>query len=364
MDQKGFTNIIIIVLVVVLASVVGYLTLIKKQTPSTTTNQIPSTSTPTQPPINSAGQEPRIKLPSYLPASCKDESEGVPVITSLSVYSGPVGTKLEIRGCNFVGFEGDINAVIENNQGEKAFLLGELGSTSKIIKVTLKSPLCRKNTKYSGFPCDEWLTLTPGIYKIYTMPFGKKSNEVTFTILESTIKPVNWEGLIPDIKIVLQQVSPEVDFRNEDIEIYAKGDITGDSIPEALVRTICSATGFCRVVLMRLENNKPVIARVKQEDGKISYATIFADGAGGVGRYGSRTKLIEDKNAIYHAHHYAYNEILDSCGAEVYQWNPQTKIFEFNISLSNEAGQDYCSKICSELAPNPNLRPSFQRICR
>jgi uncharacterized protein YneF (UPF0154 family) len=45
MNQKESTNIILIILVVILAGVVGYLTLIKKQTTSTTTNQIPPTST-------------------------------------------------------------------------------------------------------------------------------------------------------------------------------------------------------------------------------------------------------------------------------------------------------------------------------
>jgi hypothetical protein len=114
--------------------------------------------------------------------TCTDKPEGTPVITSLSTYSGPVGTKFEIRGCNFSGFEGDKNAWIENASGVKGFLPGEVGSTSKLLKVTLKSPLCQKDTTHSGRPCDARLTLTPGIYKIYAMPWGKVSNKVNFTI--------------------------------------------------------------------------------------------------------------------------------------------------------------------------------------
>jgi hypothetical protein len=64
-------------------------------------------------------------------------------IDSLSVYSGPVGTKLEIKGRNFVGFEGDINAWIENSQGIRGILYSEPGSNSTLIKTTLKSPLCQ-----------------------------------------------------------------------------------------------------------------------------------------------------------------------------------------------------------------------------
>lgn len=117
-----------------------------------------------------------------LPTACEDKPEGLPVITSLSNYSGSVGAKIEIRGCNFSGFEGNINAWIENEQGIKGIFYGEEGSSSKTLKVTLKSPLCQKDNSYSGLPCDAWLTLNPGTYKIFTLPWGRKSNEVNFTI--------------------------------------------------------------------------------------------------------------------------------------------------------------------------------------
>jgi len=115
-------------------------------------------------------------------ATCRDEPEGTPVITSLSGYFGSVGAKLEIMGCNFSGFEGDKDAWIENSQGVKGLLRGEAESTSKLLKITLNSPLCQKDTSYSGLPCDAWLNLTPGAYKIYALPWGKKSNEINFKI--------------------------------------------------------------------------------------------------------------------------------------------------------------------------------------
>lgn len=120
--------------------------------------------------------------PSSLPTACIDQPEGTPVITSLSSYSGFIGAGLEIRGCNFAGFEGDKNAWIENSQGIKGLLYGETESTDKLLKVILKSPLCQKDTSYSGLPCDAWLALTPGTYKIYATPWTKKSNEVILII--------------------------------------------------------------------------------------------------------------------------------------------------------------------------------------
>jgi hypothetical protein len=186
----------------------------------------------------------------------------------------------------------------------------------------------------------------------------KKSPQAT----QQTPKLINWEGLIPEIKTALQQAFPERTFRDENVIISAKGDITGDDIPEVLVGIGCGAT-TCEFVLMRIENNKPTVASFKQKDGKVSYL-VFTNGVGGAGRYESTVKLMEDKNAIYAAGYSAYNESSDSCGAQVYQWNRQANIFEFNDSLSNEVSKDYCAKICSEKMQDPNLKLNFRRICR
>lgn len=122
------------------------------------------------------------KATSLPPTSCIDAAEGMPVITSLSVNSGSVGTKLKIYGCNFAGFEGDLNAWIENSQGVKGIFYGASGSTSKLLSVTLDSALCQTDISYSGLPCDAKLSLAPGTYQIYTMPWGKLSNKVDFIV--------------------------------------------------------------------------------------------------------------------------------------------------------------------------------------
>ena len=107
-----------------------------------------------------------------------------PVIKSISPVSGPIGTIVELRGSNLAGFEGDLDAWIKNDAGEKAFLPG-IGSTPRAdqtIRVKIESSLCRSNNSYSGKPCTSYLPITPGVYKIYTEPWGKKSNEMKFTV--------------------------------------------------------------------------------------------------------------------------------------------------------------------------------------
>ena len=122
--------------------------------------------------------------------TCKDGTESTPVITSLSRTSGPIGTELEIRGCNLSGFEGDLDVYFERTDGKKIMLTDTFGSYPKtggsLIKVVVKEPCQQGETvygRYSGIPAQcNYIALTPGLYKVYTDPWGKTSNTVSFTI--------------------------------------------------------------------------------------------------------------------------------------------------------------------------------------
>ena len=109
--------------------------------------------------------------------------EGDPRITSIVPKSGPVGTKVEIRGCRLSGFEGDFDAVFVRKDGAIIPLYGE--GTSWVIEI---QPYCAsgyETGRYSGItsPC-ETVEATPGVYRVYVTAWGKNSNEVAFTITE------------------------------------------------------------------------------------------------------------------------------------------------------------------------------------
>lgn len=220
MNQKGYVNIILIVLVVILAGVVGYLTLIKKPTSLVATKQTPSTNTPTQ-------QTPPVTSP------------------------------------------------------------------------------------------------------------------------EPTPKPVNWESLIPTIRTAVGPTLLGVRVEeSSSLSIFQKNDITGDSIPEALVNLGSGGAYTSYLTLMRIENDKPVVAQFKQKDGKIS-SLMFLAGASVMN--GEGVVMLPDKNAIYFGHwSRAVNGTsfgsLTNCSVEAYQWNSQTKNFDFSLSLSNEVRLGFCQK--------------------
>lgn len=211
------------------------------------------------------------------------------------------------------------------------------------------------NTCGGGIPISEHPILSknhtytvPGIYTISLFNLDTNSKPIstsTVTVTQPIItNTVNWDSLIPSMRVVLKKTFTDfaVESGGQPISISQKVDVTGDGIPEALVDLGTGAASSDYFAVMRIENNKPVMATFKEKDGTITTSKFFMDGIGGSGRYGSKIEMQSDKNAIYSASYYKYGGSSDSCGVSIYQWNPQTKIFEYNATLSNPAQQDYC----------------------
>lgn len=111
-------------------------------------------------------------------------NDSPPVITSITPSSGPVGTTIEIQGCNFLGGEGDKILSFMNSKGEKGVLNGVMDKTTRtsntVLKVTLSRTIC-KFISNSGLDCPV-LELAPGAYTVYSTSYGGNSNTVNFTV--------------------------------------------------------------------------------------------------------------------------------------------------------------------------------------
>ena len=114
-------------------------------------------------------------------------SATTPFIASITPSSGPIGTTIELKGTNLAGFEGDLNAWIVNSKGETAFLpgIGSVPRADQTIRVKIDGQLCKQDNSNKGGPCTSFITITPGVYSIYTQPWGNKSNSVRFTVTTS-----------------------------------------------------------------------------------------------------------------------------------------------------------------------------------
>lgn len=141
-------------------------------------------------------------------------NDGAPVISSISPSSGPIGTKVEIKGENLSGFEGDLDVYFEDASGQKVKLTDNSGTypktMGKSMVIMVKEP-CQRGEKiigrYSGI--ESWcnyVPLKPGNYKVYVNPYGVKSNVVSFTVTSEnnyTSVPSSTPSPTPGIPSVL-----------------------------------------------------------------------------------------------------------------------------------------------------------------
>ena len=137
-NKNVITNILVVIVVLIVGVLIGLFVSNKDSVKNKNleNNQIVvddkiQNSTPT----NKVEQDslPKIVISDDLHKTCVDQTGDypVPVITSISPNSGPVGTPIEVRGCNLNGFEGDLVLQIKNVDGVTAVIYGQ-GQSSPI----------------------------------------------------------------------------------------------------------------------------------------------------------------------------------------------------------------------------------------
>ena len=163
-------------------------------------------------------------------------------------------------------------------------------------------------------------------------------------LAHQTAKPVDWQAMIPIIRSALKN-DPE--FRGEQpyysIGIRRTADVTGDGVPVALVYLGTGGASTDEMTIMRIENGEPVVARFRGRDGKVS-SMVFLEGASVMHTDG--VEMLPEQHAVYSLHYnYGSNGKLRECTGEAYQWNPDTKVFDYNYRLGKKLTEDACRKV-------------------
>jgi hypothetical protein len=191
------------------------------------------------------GWQPTVS-PATIPVSTStsqipEDGTPIPVIESIYPTSGHLGEYVTIRGQHLSGFEGDLDVYFERSDGKRVLLTDAMSypaTQDKLIYVRLKQPCDEGETvygRYSGNPekCN-YVAFTPGVYKVYVEPWGKKSNFFQFTV---TPTPTVWETYTNQeygISFKYPPVAEEADLNEEggvirfvDLPIIEKGTNLG-----------------------------------------------------------------------------------------------------------------------------------------
>jgi len=184
----------------------------------------------------------------------------------------------------------------------------------------------------------------------YVVRVAKRSLLLAVLAMGTGAQPpaVEWKRMIPDIRTVLQKTFPNERIEEHyPITIVATGDITGDSVPEALVTLGDGGAYTDEVTLVRMEGHNPVAAVFRQKDSKVS-SMVFAQGSSV--RHGETVEMKPERQAVY-AGHWSTDDAgkLNGCYVEAYRWHAKTRTFNFNEMLSGEIGREFCRKVASNL---------------
>lgn len=179
----------------------------------------------------------------------------LPRIESIVPSEAIVGKRIVVTGENLAGFEGDVSYVLEKINGDKIRIMASSTNTGTENFFFLKNP-CQKGEivhgQYSGIPeeCD-YVELTPGNYKIYTDPWGVKSNEIQFEILKPTISDTS---KIDEIESYENMPVGYSDPRYSNIVGYDKDVGIIMNIPSGVVPSVIKDKSLQEVVAYRLED--------------------------------------------------------------------------------------------------------------
>jgi len=155
-------------------------------------------------------------------------------------------------------------------------------------------------------------------------------------------KPISeaWKALAPAIDAVLAEDSEFKACPKDSrwVEIVQTADVTGDGVDEALVQFCHIGAYTSTAALMRLEQGKPVVVRVRRKDGS---PVEFLQGASV--QHGADAKLLPERNAVYQMH-WNGNESGTDCGVEAFVWVAKSETFELRRALSKDIAKNQCPK--------------------
>jgi hypothetical protein len=169
--------------------------------------------------------------------------------------------------------------------------------------------------------------------------FGRTANPNT--------KQIDWETMMPAVRSVLEKQFPaEHVGKPYPVGILRPGhiaDVTGDGIPEALVFLGTGGASTSALALMRIKDDKPIVALSKDRQGKTE-PMVFLEGASVT--HSDTVDLLPKVRSVSHLHfQYTGDGRLETCEGEVYRWNPHTETFDYDSRRSKRLTQESCRKV-------------------
>jgi hypothetical protein len=167
-------------------------------------------------------------------------------------------------------------------------------------------------------------------------------------IAAKPIKPdspalVLWRARASYIQKTLEETEEESCYGAPAIEIVDAFGVRDDALSVALVDFCTGGAYTDRIVAMRMDHGKPVLAELRDENGK-TVENGFSRGASAM--HSADVKLEATKRTIYEL--FANNDSGGKpalCSGKAYVWNARRQTFDLDLQLSKNASTAYCRSL-------------------
>lgn len=188
------------------------------------------------------------------------------------------------------------------------------------------------------------IILAIGGYFVFSNRSESPSPEKKEGSQETEQKSLQWNDLLPEIKQVLKESIKDLPIEEAyPVKIHSVADITEDGTEEALIYLGTGGAYTDYLVLMEIENEKPVLAKIKSKNGEISFMTFLS---GASVRHATDVKMEPQMRALYSSY-LTLDEFgkIEECLIEIYKWNAEEKTYDFDENLSSFMQEKSCKSL-------------------
>jgi hypothetical protein len=204
------------------------------------------------------------------------------------------------------------------------------------------------------------------IFFIFLILFTTKKENINLNnqeFLSKNVLTAKYAKILPEIKILLKkELNDQIDLIDLDqyISISKEVDINNDGNIELLISLgPVGATGEAFSIVSVNENNLTVL-KIEDRVGSISNFSASISSGGG-GKYVSDIEIIEKEHLIKTTNYSVYGNDDDHCNTNVFIWNKDTKLYEYNKNKS-DLEKNKLMKICLEIASSTGVKYEVKKV--
>lgn len=178
-----------------------------------------------------------------------------------------------------------------------------------------------------------------GVVKAQSVASGQSASRTAHNVISNT----EWKRIAPAVSELAQDEGiklPGGGFKEPGLMESAY--MTGDHIATAIVDLGNEGASTDAIVVIRIEQGKPMLPRFLRRNGSVATKNLFLEGASIM--HSDEVRLLAEQSAIYtlSTKENEDGNQIKTCKVNAYRWDPAARAFVVNYNLAGQLRRRYC----------------------